>query len=436
MHDSSNVKDLFQNKEELKSIIIKLVRSGDICNLKLLFQLANTTDPSRNHWDLSKLAEIKDYKQRNLVHIACKYGHKKIIDYLVHCLGLPVTSVDRSGNNPAHILLIYALKSIKSKHKMKRKRSGSKRSINNYIDCCESLKVILLKHSKLLTIPNIQGQKVTDLLQELWDYSSKNERVVGDRILECILFDSNNNHKNNNASNINRQQHPVLSSSSTSHLFKGTGDIDDNMYSFLSDSDDTNNHWEDYFTGFSDKPFKSHLDSIREEFEHRNRTTNLSHKPPKLRQPESGKRSKYSEFPESFGTDEGLLTGRLAKHGCNDHLDENSYETYQVKWKQFLNSDANVVLNYRDVLWPPFCAGDQTNSLESSHIENILKFVQYSTQSLRQLQIDWHPDKFAGRFGTRFKSEAVKNKVMERVVNISQCINKATDYLRNKEESK
>ncbi|TNN17937.1 NF kappa B inhibitor 1 [Schistosoma japonicum] len=221
------------------------------------------------------------------------------------------------------------------------------------------------------------------------------------------------------------------------HTYQATGDNDDDeMYSFLSDSDDTNNHWEDYFTGFPDKPFKSHLDSIGEEFEHRNRTTNLPHKPPKLQQPESEKRSKHAGFPEMFGADEGLLTGRLVKHDFNDHLDENSYETYQVKWKRFLDSDENIVLNYRDVLWPPFCARDQTNSLESSHIENILKFVQYSTQSLRQLQIDWHPDKFSGRFGTRFKSEAVKNKVMKRVVNISQLINKATDYLRKKEEAK
>ncbi|CAH8478115.1 unnamed protein product [Schistosoma turkestanicum] len=423
MQECSNLKNLFRNEEELRSIVTKLVCSGDVSNLKILSQLIST----------SKLAEIKDHKQRNLLHIACKYGHQEMIKYLVQNLCLPVTKVDQSGNNPAHILLIYTLKSIKAKPRKKRRRN-SKCIVKNYINCCELLKVILHKHSNLLTISNKKGIKAIDLLQELWNYSSETEREIGDNIIKGILFDDNNN---SSTSTIYTTNHPSSSSSSSSHLFK-TMRNNDTVYSFLSDSDEANNssnEWEDYFSGFSDKPFKSHLDSIKEEFEHRNRTTGVSHKPPKLQQPESQK-SKYSESYETLGAGEGLSAARSIKHNSKQNLLENSYETYLKKWKQFLSSNLSTLLNYNDIPWPPFCTVNQTNSIESLHIENILKFVQYSSQSLRQLQIDWHPDKFSARFGTRFKSESVKIRVMKRVVNISQLLNKATDCLRNKEEAK
>ncbi|CAH8504754.1 unnamed protein product [Schistosoma intercalatum] len=435
MYNCSNLETLFQNEEELKSIIMKLVRSGDISKLKMLFQLVSANDSScTNQWCSSKLAEIKDNKQRSLIHIACKYGHKEMIVYLVHNLHLPVTKVDQSGNNPGHILLIHALKSIKGSYRKKRRRS-SKCTIWNYIDCCELLKIVLHKHSNLLTISNKRGLKVIDLLQELWNYSSKTEREIGDNILKCILSDDNSN---SNTSNIHNNNHTASSSSSSpSRLFKKT-DYNDKMYSFLSDSDEANNssnEWEDYFSGYSDKPYKSHLDSIREEFEYRNRTTGVPHKPPKCQQSEK-KESKYSEFYGNFEAAEELSAARLLKHNSRPHFVENSYETYLKKWKQFLNSDQSTLVNYKDIPWPPFCTVNQINSLESTHIESILEFVQYSSQSLRQLQVDWHPDKFSGRFGTRFKSESVKINVMKRVVSISQLLNKATDYLRKKDEAK
>ncbi|CAH8516328.1 unnamed protein product [Schistosoma rodhaini] len=435
MYNCSNLETLFQNEEELKSIIIKLVRSGDISKLKILFQLVNASDSScMNQWCSSKLAEIKDNKQRNLLHIACKYGHKEMIEYLVHKLRLPVTKVDQSGNNPGHILLIHALKSIKANYRKKRRRN-SKCTIKNYIDCCELLKIVLHKHSNLLTISNKKGLKVIDLLQELWNYSSKTEREIGDNILKCILSGDNSY---SNTPNIHNNNHPASSSSSSSsRLFKKT-DYNDEMSSFLSDSDEANNssnEWEDYFSGFSDERYISHLDSIREEFEHRKRTTSVPHKPPKYQQPQN-KESKYTEFYGTFEAAEELSAARLLKQNSRQHLVENSYETYLEKWKQFLNSDQSTLLNYNDILWPPFCTVTQINSSESTHIESILEFVQYSSQSLRQLQVDWHPDKFSGRFGTRFKSESVKIKVMKRVVNISQLLNKATDYLRNKNEAK
>ncbi|CAH8841991.1 unnamed protein product [Trichobilharzia szidati] len=407
---------LFQNESDFKSMVIKLVRSGDVAYLKLLVELINPSSSCTKVSCLRRLSDIKDHKQCNLVHIACKYGNKEMLEYLVQKLGLSVTNVDHSGNNPAHLILIYALKSLKSSSKKKRRKS-SKCRVRNYIDCCELLKIVLHQHTNLLTISNKRGQKVTDLLQELWNVSSKSEREVGDSILKCILSDSHS------------PVHPSTSSTKpTEH--------DDEMYSFLSDSDEANyssNEWEDYFSGFADRPFRSHLDSIREEYERRNRPTGIPNVP------KSRKNSNTETNPPGFydhlGSNNELPSRKIINQDLGSKTINISYEEYLEKWKEFINSDENKILNYHDILWPPFSRVIEINSLESSHIEDILTFVHHSSQALRQLQVDWHPDKFSGRFGTRFKSERVKNRVMKRVVNISQLLNKATDYLRNKEES-
>lgn len=52
---------------------------------------------------------------------------------------------------------------------------------------CELLKIVLHKHSNLLTISNKRGLKVIDLLQELWNYSSKTEREIGDNVSYSLL---------------------------------------------------------------------------------------------------------------------------------------------------------------------------------------------------------------------------------------------------------
>ncbi|VDQ04869.1 unnamed protein product [Trichobilharzia regenti] len=125
---------LFQNESDFKSMVIKLVRSGDVAYLKLLVELINPTSSCTSVSCLRRLSDIKDHKQCNLVHIACKYGNKEMLGYLVQELGLPVTNVDHTGNNPAHLILIYALKSLKSSSKKKRRKS-SKYRVRNYIDC-------------------------------------------------------------------------------------------------------------------------------------------------------------------------------------------------------------------------------------------------------------------------------------------------------------
>ncbi|CAH8491672.1 unnamed protein product [Heterobilharzia americana] len=413
-------------------MIIKLVQSNDVPNLKLLFQLANSTSSlsspvsssssSTTTRCLSKLLEIKDGKQRNLVHIACKYGHKQMLQYLIHDLGLSVTNVDQAGNNSAHLVLVHALKSLKPSHKKKRRRIKNC-PVRNYIDCCELLKIILHKHSNLLMISNKRGQKVTDLLQVLWNHSSECEREIGDNILQSVLSTTNNN---------SDEHSPTYQSPSSATK----PDYYERTNSFLSDSDEANyssNEWEDYFSGFSDRSYKSHLDSIRDEYEYRNRTIGFSKKT-KLKQPTNKLKTEQSHH---FSSINELSNEKLFNHKLNNNfIINNSYKVYLKKWKEFINSDQTIILNYNDILWPPFIKVNEMNLLESTIIDNILRFVEYSTKSLRQLQVDWHPDKFAGRFGKRFKSEHVKNRVMKRVLYISQLLNKATDYLRDEKKKR
>lgn len=66
-------------------------------------------------------------------------------------------------------------------------------------------------------------------------------------------------------------------------------------------------------------------------------------------------------------------------------------------------------------------------------IQAVLQFVHHQLDELRQLQIQWHPDRFASRMSQRLHPE-IKDSVMRKVNAISQLLNASMDALRTRNE--
>lgn len=112
---------------------------------------------------------------------------------------------------------------------------------------------------------------------------------------------------------------------------------------------------------------------------------------------------------------EGLRKRGLSSSTASSSTSLISYEQYTKQWQTFLQS-----CDSRAIPWPPVKVGD---------VENLLCFVGRNLVHLRQLQVDWHPDRFFARLPSTIpRTEAITS----RVTALSQFFNAAVAELRTK----
>ncbi|VDK22563.1 unnamed protein product [Taenia asiatica] len=170
--------------------------------------------------------------------------------------------------------------------------------------------------------------------------------------------------------------------------------------------------------GFTDADASSgdFFEDIRKEYERKK--SRCMHRP----QPESNQPSASNTHVTASTRDEefrrrhaaALRNRGLASPVSNLGVTVLSYEQYSEQWQTFLRSGTN-----RDIPWPPVKVGDT---------EELLRFVGRSLLHLRQLQVDWHPDRFFARLPSHVqRTEELAN----RVTALSQFFNKAVVELRS-----
>nr|VZI48111.1 unnamed protein product [Spirometra erinaceieuropaei] len=92
------------------------------------------------------------------------------------------------------------------------------------------------------------------------------------------------------------------------------------------------------------------------------------------------------------------------------------------QWQAFLSDHEPLTLgNLSHIPWLPVAEGD---------VPGLLRFVGHNFASLRQLQVDWHPDRFFSRLAPRLASEDVRRALTGRVNAISQLLNEGVAELR------
>ena len=86
-------------------------------------------------------------------------------------------------------------------------------------------------------------------------------------------------------------------------------------------------------------------------------------------------------------------------------------------------TESGDLLGWDDIPWPlsKDSSGDLTK-IEEFLFCNLDKETDEYKKYLREQQVQWHPDKFLQKCGTRLK-EKDKDKVMERVKEIAQILN-------------
>ncbi|KAL5967328.1 NF-kappa-B inhibitor-like protein 1 [Taenia solium] len=158
------------------------------------------------------------------------------------------------------------------------------------------------------------------------------------------------------------------------------------------------------------------FEDIRKEYERKK--SRCMHRP----QPESNQPSASNTHTTTSTRDdefrrrhaEALRNRGLPSPVSNLDVSVLSYEQYSERWQTFLRSGTN-----RDIPWPPVKVGDT---------EELLRFAGRSLLHLRQLQVDWHPDRFFARLPSHVqRTEELAN----RVTALSQFFNKAVVELRS-----
>ncbi|TPP66811.1 hypothetical protein FGIG_03871 [Fasciola gigantica] len=422
--------------EEYRSMSMKLASSGDVVRLDALISLwltesipGTSSEPGqRTHQSATGLlASVRDRKGRTLLHLAARFIQPEMVVHLIEC-GCSTKVVDNRGNTVLHLLLRNLCRRVKSDTASSRRKRKRKQHCDpnlNYVECCHLVKRILNSDSDLLTVSNNRGQRSTYWLQQLWNAASKEERQIGDEILTSSFGSGeiNTSTKHDFSARLYATPDQNEYDSSAEHWY---GDEEDphlggNTYD-----------WEEYFADFTYTEPRSHLDTVREEYERRQRSELSS----RARDPQPGRSA------ESIDRERDDFLRRhqeaLSKRGKANMQESNmttSLEAFKQQWSLFL-SHSSEIQSLSTIPWPPFCGfmgytEDRTKTAER-RIQAVLQFVRHQLNELRQLQIQWHPDRFASRVAQRLHPQ-IRESVLQKVNAISQLLNTSMDTLRTKD---
>ncbi|VDL58235.1 unnamed protein product [Hymenolepis diminuta] len=162
------------------------------------------------------------------------------------------------------------------------------------------------------------------------------------------------------------------------------------------------------------------FEEIRKQYERRRREQTRSRFTEEVSRPSTSAGAsaaeaarKADEFRRKHA--EGLRKRGIAFSLPVNHTTSPSYEQYSKQWHTFLQSGES-----RAIPWPPIKVGDK---------DDLMRFVGENMIHLRQLQVDWHPDRFFARLPSSIQRT---DSMRERVTALSQFFNNAVIEFREK----
>ncbi|VDO10230.1 unnamed protein product [Rodentolepis nana] len=177
-----------------------------------------------------------------------------------------------------------------------------------------------------------------------------------------------------------------------------------------------------YVLGFVDPGTSSgdFFDEIRKQYERKCREQTRRKLTEEASRPSTSARinadeaaRKADEFRRKHA--EGLRRRGIAFSLPINHTTSPSYEHYSKQWRTFLQSGESGAIP-----WPPVKVGD---------MDDLARFVGKNMVHLRQLQVDWHPDRFFARLPPSIqRTDAMR----EQVTALSQFFNAAILEFREK----
>ncbi|VDI12782.1 NF-kappa-B inhibitor-like protein 1 [Mytilus galloprovincialis] len=321
------------------------------------------------------VCEIRLDKDQSLLHYSCKYGQDVIFRYLI-TKDIDVTLQDSNGNTALHLALKRALKSTA-----------------NTVYTSISLPLIE-KCPSLLEVKNEDGISCRSLLDNLVKKKQHYEQE-----------DQPSFYKSEDENEADDWQDKLADELRNEH--------DDFSGRYHSDKDE-----DSYAEGYDDW-----ADRLRHEYHLKHRYG--AHQPKKQRETTSSSQSKKQK--DSKENLEDIRKKMRQKYEENQKRDREN--RLLLKSKNYLKNITSIELmsnegeiKFNDVPWP---FNSDVKEIKNVMFHSALSSCDKYKKRLREEQVRWHPDKFLQKHGKKLY-EKDKNKIMERVKEISQELNRLT----------
>ncbi|KAL3319004.1 Nuclear factor of kappa light polypeptide protein enhancer in B-cells inhibitor-like 1 [Cichlidogyrus casuarinus] len=372
-----------KKKHDFKAYLRKQVKKNKLVEMKsFLDRVSSDIRISRE-----MLVDcVEEGSEDTLLHVACKHQSVQVLDYLLE-LGL-TDRENAKGDYAIHVLMRHS-------------------SQAQFLPCCRMLSIMLRADPDLLYVRDHSGMSTLGLLEKLWIDAEPTHRRFVDRLLYKYV-DHGSEHV------------PSTGVEDSAWNEKLTSALDEDYEEEMHSADYDPGG---YYAGFVERDTRSHLDTIRDQYEAKRRRVY-----PQERKPEPGKNvpplfNTAPTYNEMYGTGSSKPVGQ-------DLIKE--MVAHQQAWTQFLGGEAKVMA-IDDIPWPPkiFSMEDHENLVNK--VSKLVKEQGLDIKVLRQLQIDYHPDRFKNKIHPRISDTADQHllpSVSAKVLLISQNLNRLLTCLK------
>ncbi|CAC5391917.1 NFKBIL1 [Mytilus coruscus] len=324
------------------------------------------------------VCEIRLDKEQSLLHYSCKYGQDIIFRYLIK-KDIDFLLQDSNGNTALHLALKCALKSTAN-------------TVYTSI-----ILPLIEKCPDLLEVDNEDGISCRNLLDKLVKKKQHHEHK------DQPMF-----YKSEEENEADDWQDKLADELRNEH--------DDFTGRYHSDKDE-----DSYAEGYDEW-----ADRLRHEYHMKHRYSR--HHPKKHKETASSSQSK--EQNDNKEKLEDIREKMRQKYEENQKRDREN--RFLLKSNNYLKNITALGLmshegeiKFNDVPWP---FNSDVKEIKNVMFQSALCAGEKYKKRLREEQVRWHPDKFQQKYGKQLH-EKDKHKIMERVKEISQELNRLNDLL-------
>lgn len=313
------------------------------------------------------IGDLQLKKRRTLLHYCCHRGNDLIFRYLMK-KGVDVLIQDSKGDTALHLALKHAL------------HAGSKTVYTSII------LPLIERDPSLLEVANNSGITCRRLLDRLVELQQ-------DQDAECPP--------------------PV-------HDYCNDQSWEDKLAEeFRHETDDFAGRYADstYDTEYNAETYDDWADRLRREYHMKHKYGSHSN------QSASSKPRKSEDSKENLEEIRRKMREKYEENMKKDKENRAILKSKKYKGDMIKLLSGSNEIKYKDVPWP---FTDNVSEVKTVMFNGVTNDKETYKKCLRDEQIRWHPDKFEQKLGKRL-FEGDRNKIMERVKEISQELNKLSD---------
>ncbi|XP_046332817.1 NF-kappa-B inhibitor-like protein 1 [Haliotis rufescens] len=330
------------------------------------------------------LKDVELTKGRSLLHYCCQHGSGGVLRYLL-TEGVSAVEPDNGGDLPLHVSLKQALD------------LDSQQSREAYT---EMVLPLLETVPETLEVRNHSGMTCRQLLDQLVNRNRQEEEA--------------------HARTVSEEWEKKLGEELNWEEEEFTG-------RYHTEYDYYEEHTQDSYDQWADQIHSNYR------WKHRQKTSTGRDAPPSHTKARHKQKAAESKKPRVLDEEklrqirEELKRKYEANQKCDvENRKKRRKNLYEKNFEGILSKDNEDQLSFKDIPWPG--RGSLHDFTEVLFCDFPDKSSSKFRKYLRDQQIRWHPDKFTQKFGKRLL-DSDRDKIMEKVKEISQALNKVAETL-------